>query len=148
MATRKPKTIDQQVAEYRNRLVMSQHQPRRDRTPEERAQRLSERIQRSEDALGKSDRRRLRILLRHARLLNERDDMRALYAITLEIAHICRVQVIGLQETHPVLSTLPPRHLVSTLPPNARTPGVIFESPAETVPPPADDDSDEDQEDH
>ncbi len=81
--------------------------PRKKLTDQEKAARLQERLGRAEVLMHSSDAKRIRALLRYALLLAQSADWGRLYSLALEVAHLCRLETLGLEQTRPILSTLP-----------------------------------------
>lgn len=105
MATKQE--IEAKVAEYRNKLL-NPGPGRPKLNPEEKAQRLHERLSQTEAALDKTDTRRVRLLLQAANLAGQQEDWNAVYGYAQEISLLCRTRVLGRREAYPILSTLPP----------------------------------------
>jgi hypothetical protein len=107
--TRSEKPIDQAVAEYRDRLLREREQGgRRPLTETERAARDTERLHRTEMAIGKTDHRRISLLLRAAALALKTEDYSAVHGYASEIQQLCRSRVLGVRDAHPIMSTIPP----------------------------------------
>lgn len=66
-----------------------------------------------------SDHRRIKLLLRQAGWRADAGNYQAVYALALEVAHMCRLRVLGLTEAHPVL---PSARRLSELPPGLEDP--------------------------
>lgn len=115
------KLIDQFMAEYRMALVTAKREgrelpkppgairpPRPKLTAAEKLARVQERLTRLRAALHKDDARRIQRLLSEAKLHGDAGDMLAVYGIAAEIMHTAKVHVLGLEQTYPVLSSIPP----------------------------------------
>lgn len=99
--------INEKVQAYRDKLL-NPGPGRPKLSPEEREQRLEERLTTTETALDRTDTRRVRLLLQAASLSAQREDWQAVYGYAVEIQTLCRTRVLGRREAYPILSTLPP----------------------------------------
>ena len=112
-----PEQIEAQALAYRDRLVRDSMvpPPTKEQAERARAARLMEALGRTETLLAKSDHRRLGLLLKAAKLQADKGDFGAVYGCAAEILGLCRTQVLGIREAHPV--SMPASRRLSELPP-------------------------------
>lgn len=114
MPNTKPKTIEELTKEYRERLLRQKTEP--PLTPEQRrrqrAERLMQRLARTETSLEKSDHKRLRDLLEYARVQADMDDLTAVYGACVEVCQMARARLLGLREAHPITASVRPPSLL------------------------------------
>ena len=97
------KAVEEKVQRYRDRLIKQSSAPPPARPSKE--ERIEARLVRSEVLLATSNRLRITRLIAHMSHANAAGHMRKVYADALEITHMARVEVLGMEQAHPVLTT-------------------------------------------
>lgn len=108
--------IEKRVQAYRARAFKEASAPPRPTLPPE--DRLREALERTEVQLGRGDIRRVQVLQRMAGLMIKRGDWAGARGAFMEAVHMCELAILGLSNSYPVISTLPPppRTGLTTLP--------------------------------
>lgn len=103
------KEIEEKVEKYRQRLETMPPKARPDPAVARAAK-----LERAETVTEGNDRRRIQLLLSQAKVYAAAEQLEIVYAMALEIAHLCRLRAVGYTTAYPVLAA--PARRLSELP--------------------------------